>query len=372
MECTDSIDELVDEGGRVMVVYKDKASVDKMTSVPYVDEDELQSVLEEYPELLQDVDGPPLRWVGRGVALGDAGFADLLFLDAEGHLTVVEVKLARNPESRREVLAQVFDYTSALAEYTIDELDDEVKGELDVRLRELAGDDERSSTQYDRLWKSCADSMRAGSVRVVVAMDDGREDLARIVRFVNEHSDLDVCLLIVRKYSSGEKTVLVPEFTVRGGGTEVSTRARARSQQGTVWDEETFLAEIEKLSDKKAVAVARDLLEFTKGRCSDPWKGGKTSRPRFGFYFKREDRGPGDFVMFAVIRDPEKVIVSLSSLDHPRWGRTMKSVGLIPQDYTRSTFEVDLDEIAQGLGLERFKEVVENVVAGGFAESQRE
>jgi hypothetical protein len=133
-----------------------------------------------------------------------------------------------------------------------------------------------------------------------------------------------------------------------------------------------FVILIEKLSDKKAVAVARDLLEFTKGRCSDPWKGGKTSRPRFGFYFKREDRGPGDFVMFAVIRDPEKVIVSLSSLDHPRWGRAMKSVGLIPQDYTRSTFEVDLDEIAQGLGLERFKEVVENVVAGGFAESQRE
>ncbi len=137
-------------------------------------------------------------------------------MDDDGKPTVVEVKLARNGESRRDVLAQVFDYTASLAEYTIDELDRQLDNELENQLQLLAGEGDDARAKYNRLWDACADAMRVGSVRVVVAMDEGREDLERIVRFVNEHSNLNVRLLVVRKYVSGTKTVLVPEFIVHG------------------------------------------------------------------------------------------------------------------------------------------------------------
>ncbi len=366
MECADPSNEFVDEGGCVIVVYKDKAGVDKMTPVPYNDEDELQSVLEEYPGLLQDVDEPSLRLIGRKVYLDEAGEADLLFLDEDGHLTVVEVKLARNGESRREVLAQVFDYTSALAEYTIDELDDKVKGKLDMRLRELAGVDESSGTQYDRLWKSCADSMRAGSVRVVVAMDDNREDLARIVRFVNDHSDLDVRLLIVRKYTSDEKTVLVPEFIVRGGGTEVSIRAGARSSMpGTIWDEEKFFASIKEIDDTKVIDAVRDLYEFTKSKSTaSPWRM-PSPRPKFNFYFKKDGK---DYVLFWVLRYESGMSMHLYGLQSWGWGKGLKSIGLDLSD-TAKEREFSLDDLVKEVGLEKFKKVVEDVVAGGSGEN---
>jgi hypothetical protein len=204
-----------------------------MTPVPYENEAELQHVLKEHPELLRDGDDPPLYCIGSEVSIGDAGTADLLLLDAEGKLSVVEVKLARNGESRRDVLAQAFDYTSALANYTLDELDSQLSGMLENQLQELAGDDEESHNKYNRLWEACANSMRASAVRVVVTMDEAREDLSRIVRFVAEHSNLDVRLLVVRKYASGDRTILVPEFVVRSGGAEVTRRTAARGQGPT-------------------------------------------------------------------------------------------------------------------------------------------
>ena len=44
--------------------------------------------------------------VGKEVALGN-GYADLLAVEPSGRLVVVEIKLARNAEARRAVVAQV-------------------------------------------------------------------------------------------------------------------------------------------------------------------------------------------------------------------------------------------------------------------------
>ena len=66
----------------------------------------------------------------------------MVFVDASGVPVVVEVKLARNPQSRREVIAQVFDYASALTDWTVDELDDATGGALETALRKLLEEDE--------------------------------------------------------------------------------------------------------------------------------------------------------------------------------------------------------------------------------------
>jgi hypothetical protein len=52
-----------------------------------------------------------------------SGYLDNLFLTPDGNIVIVEVKLWRNPEMRRAVLAQALDYASAMFDMTYEILD---------------------------------------------------------------------------------------------------------------------------------------------------------------------------------------------------------------------------------------------------------
>jgi len=86
----------------------------------------LQETLRRYPEVLPvDEFGPvfhPLVSIGREVPTS-AGPIDNLFISHSGYLVLVETKLWRNREARREVVAQLVDYATALTRMTYDELD---------------------------------------------------------------------------------------------------------------------------------------------------------------------------------------------------------------------------------------------------------
>jgi hypothetical protein len=47
-----------------------------------------------------------------------AGTVDLVYINPRGYITLVETKLFRNTEARREVVAQILDYASAMAGWT--------------------------------------------------------------------------------------------------------------------------------------------------------------------------------------------------------------------------------------------------------------
>ena len=53
--------------------------------------------------------------VAKELALPGAGFIDVLLVSEHGRLIVVECKLWRNPQARREVVGQVLDYAGELA-----------------------------------------------------------------------------------------------------------------------------------------------------------------------------------------------------------------------------------------------------------------
>ncbi|MEO8034830.1 MAG: hypothetical protein ABI837_10400 [Acidobacteriota bacterium] len=74
----------------------------------------LQKMLAEHPQLLPAsslrADAGELVCIGREVPTLNSGTIDNLYLTTGGYVVVVETKLWRNPESRREVVAQVLDY----------------------------------------------------------------------------------------------------------------------------------------------------------------------------------------------------------------------------------------------------------------------
>ena len=181
----------------------------RLVEEPFRNEEELQACLERCPYLLVTDSEPSVLTVQREVGLPAAGIFDVLLVDAEGVPLAVEVKLARNGQSRREVVAQAFDYVSDLTLLTIDELDDAVDGALIKALEEF-----ENSHLGSNLRKQCATNLRAGRIKVVVAVDEASEGLVRIVRYINDHSDLDVRLVAISKYDGGQ--LLIPKILVAG------------------------------------------------------------------------------------------------------------------------------------------------------------
>jgi hypothetical protein len=84
------------------------------------DEAFLQDLLAEHPELLPVNEFRPdvgdLLCIGREVSAGEAGTIDNLYLSTGGYPVIVETKLWRNPQARREVLSQVLDYVKEIVE----------------------------------------------------------------------------------------------------------------------------------------------------------------------------------------------------------------------------------------------------------------
>lgn len=109
-------------------------SAQRLLRVPFQDngfgESFYQKLLLDHPLLLPvDEIEPlfaPLLPLAREVQT-TAGPVDVLYISSEGYLTLVETKLWRNPEARRQVVAQIIDYATALSRWTYEQLRDAVK-----------------------------------------------------------------------------------------------------------------------------------------------------------------------------------------------------------------------------------------------------
>ena len=85
----------------------------------YAAETELQHILADHPELIPGVGADA---VACREFQSTAGPADVV-VDADGQVTLVECKLAANPQVRREIVGQMFDYASRLWKMGIEDFD---------------------------------------------------------------------------------------------------------------------------------------------------------------------------------------------------------------------------------------------------------
>jgi hypothetical protein len=90
----------------------------------------LQELIRRHPEILPtgefETVFSPLVPIGREV-LTISGPIDNLFISRHGYPVLVETRLWRNPEARRELLAQAIDYASAIANWRFSNLDEVIR-----------------------------------------------------------------------------------------------------------------------------------------------------------------------------------------------------------------------------------------------------
>ena len=92
-------------------------------------EDWLQQLIQNNSSLLPIEEIEPsfseLFAIGREIKT-NVGFIDNLLINEDGYITIIETKLWRNLQARREVVGQIIDYAKELTKWTFDDLNNAV------------------------------------------------------------------------------------------------------------------------------------------------------------------------------------------------------------------------------------------------------
>lgn len=164
------------------------------------DEAWLRDLLWDHPALLpvgeiEPVFGElqPVAWELQTAS----GLIDLLFVNADGMMTVVETKLWRNPEARRKVVAQIIDYAKDLATWSYSEFLAAVKtatGSTDADPIVAAVCEEGDETAFiDRVSRN----LRLGRFLLLIVGDGIREGVEDISNYLQQTPNLGFTLGLV-------------------------------------------------------------------------------------------------------------------------------------------------------------------------------
>lgn len=199
------------------VWHKQEGRWELLAPEKFDDEKTLHELIDANPKLLPLAGKPELVVAGSEVRLG-TGFADLVALEPEGRVAIIEVKLARNSEARRAVVAQVLAYCAFLHTVTVDVLEKDILGSH-LRQRDyqdltdaMEKNDQEGSFDRDTFLEGLRDCLDQGSFRLVFVLDSVPEDLTRLVGFLDTVANrLIIDLVSVSQYEAGGQMFLVPQ-----------------------------------------------------------------------------------------------------------------------------------------------------------------
>ena len=167
-----------------------------------VREKSLQNLLFRFPEAL------PLKAIDPTYAgavsvcqelRAGAGYLDALYVNHLGRLTLAEFKLWRNPQARREVIGQILDYAKELASWGYQDLQSKVslalgrKGNVLYDLVRERHPEVGEAAFVDSVTRH----LKRGEFLMLIVGDGIREDVEKIVDFVQGHSGLHFNLALV-------------------------------------------------------------------------------------------------------------------------------------------------------------------------------
>lgn len=203
-------------------------------------EDWLQRLLFEHPRLLPIAEIEP--WFDDSLPVvrelpTRAGPLDLLYVNARGNLTLVETKLWRNPQARREVVGQVIDYAKEIARWSYADLVEAIRS-ADPRRFPADADPlvhlaREASPDFDErdFVDGVQRGLRRGQFLLLIVGDGIREEVVQITDYLQSTPSLGYTLGLVEialfrasgKADDAEADLYVQPRTL--ARTEVLTRA---------------------------------------------------------------------------------------------------------------------------------------------------
>lgn len=148
-----------------------------------------------------------------------AGYLDNLWITPWGGLVLGEAKLVRNPQARREVVAQALDYARAVADWTFDDLEAAVRTALrqpDFNLWSLVQTE--SDLEEDQFVDAVERRLRSGRLLLLIIGDGIQEGVEALTAHLQLHAGLHVGLALLdlslwRNVNGG--LIVVPRVPMR-------------------------------------------------------------------------------------------------------------------------------------------------------------
>jgi hypothetical protein len=211
--------------------------------IPFADEQALHRLIADNPQFLPLAGSPRLAVLGSEVHLG-SGYADILAVEFSGRPVIIEVKLAKNPQSRREIVAQAIAYAAFLRGTPADRLEREILGrqlrqkEHDSILDAVKAQDQEGSVDENEFSSALQGFLDSGDFRIVLALDELSAELERTVAYLDAVTvpALTIDLLTIEVYKVGGVQVALPQRVTPDTNTTPTNPARAKRQYGTLSD----------------------------------------------------------------------------------------------------------------------------------------
>ena len=169
------------------------------------DEGWLQRLIFNFPQSLpvRDIDPgfDPLVSVCIELPVS-SGFLDNLFVTESGDIVVIECKLWRNPQARREVVAQIIDYAHSMASWSYEDL------ERAIRQAKSSDGQKISRSLFDYVAESTAltenqfidavsRNLRLGRMLLLIVGDGIREGTETLTEYLQLHAGFHFTLALV-------------------------------------------------------------------------------------------------------------------------------------------------------------------------------
>jgi hypothetical protein len=259
-------------------VLTDKKTLVPMEPAEFASEDDLQSLLAEFPALLSgDQIDPtaPRKWllVKREKPVPDEDGAtgrwslDHLFLDQEGVPTLVEVKRGNNTDIRRKVVGQMLDYAAnCLIYWPVEGLQADLDETCKARQKssfEAIAEAFGGGVNEDQYWSTVKTNLSAGKIRMLFVADRIPRELRRIIEFLNTQMDpAEVLGLELRQFAGQNLKTIVP--IVIGRTEEADQKKSATKRLARIWDETSIFDDLQARRPESEVQTARQLIDWMK------------------------------------------------------------------------------------------------------------
>ncbi|MHC1731947.1 MAG: hypothetical protein AB9888_07980 [Bacteroidales bacterium] len=223
-------------------------------------EEWLQKLLQNSPQLLPvaEIDSiyAPLVCIGKEVPTA-VGYIDNLYISPKGYITIVETKLWRNPQARREVVGQIIDYAKELKRFTYEELDKSVRNYYkkyfgkELGLFESMVEQQLLDQDDEALFVDLVAKNLSNARFLLLIVGDGiRDSVWRMTEFLNSTPNMlyNMALVELEVYKlTGEDKLVVPNLLMK---TQTVERGVFRFEHGVVIPVTSVETEVEETNNK--------------------------------------------------------------------------------------------------------------------------
>lgn len=208
---------------------------DRLQRIPFMtncfNEAWLQTLLAENPTLIPSgefgSEYQPLVCIGREVPVGSGdtkGYIDNLYISPTGAITIVETKLFRNQEARREVVAQIIEYAKELQKWDSSKLNEvasdyfyKTDGQAADIIDIMARKGYLTLSDEGQLNDNINNNLSTASLLLLVIGDGIRSGVQQLASFLNENTSMQfkLGLVEVEVYRFNNGVITIPNVIAK-------------------------------------------------------------------------------------------------------------------------------------------------------------